>query len=132
MKAEISQEDWVERARQVLPAGGFGNFDAGIVIREGRGSRVWDEDGREYIDYLIGSGPMLLGHGHPEVLEAVQEQLGKGMTFFANNARGIELAEEICRAVACAEQVRFVSSGGEADLYARRVARVHTGRDKML
>ena len=132
MKAEISQEDWVERARQVLPAGGFGNFDAGIVIREGRGSRVWDEDGREYIDYLIGSGPMLLGHGHPEVLEAVQEQLGKGMTFFANNARGIELAEEICRAVACAEQVRFVSSGGEADMYAMRLARAHTGRDKIL
>ncbi len=132
MDAHISQQDWIARAQAVLPGGGFGNFDPGIIIREGRGSRVWDEDGKEYIDYLIGSGPMLLGHGHPEVVEAVQEQLGKGMTFFANNARGIELAEEICSAVACAEQVRFVSTGGEADMYAIRLARAHTGRDKIV
>ncbi len=128
----MDQTILIERARKVLPAGGFGNFDPGIVIREGRGSRVWDEDGNEYIDYLIGSGPMLLGHGHPEVIEAVTEQLGKGMTFFANNARGIELAEEICRAVACADQIRYVSSGGEADMYAMRLARAFTGRDKIL
>ncbi|MDW4550201.1 aminotransferase class III-fold pyridoxal phosphate-dependent enzyme [Defluviimonas sp. D31] len=121
-----------ERARAVLPAGGFGNFDPTVFIREGKGSRVWDEDGREYVDYLIGSGPMLLGHGHPEVLEVVAEQLPKGMTFFANNAPGVELAEEICRAVPCAEQVRFLSSGGEADMYAMRLARAHTGRDKIL
>ena len=126
------QQNWIDRAEAVLPAGGFGNFDPGIVIREGHGSRVWDEDGREYIDYLIGSGPMLLGHGHPEVLDAVHEQLGKGMTFFANNARSIELAEEICRAVACAEQVRYVTSGGEADMYAMRLARAFTGREKIL
>ncbi|MCW3780479.1 aspartate aminotransferase family protein [Defluviimonas salinarum] len=121
-----------DRARAVLPAGGFGNFDPSVFIREGKGSRVWDEDGREYVDYLIGSGPMLLGHGHPEVLEVVAEQLPKGMTFFANNAPGVELAEEICRAVPCAEQVRFLSSGGEADMYAMRLARAHTGRDKIL
>jgi len=127
-----SQQHWIDRARQVLPAGGFGNFDAGSVLREGKGSRVWDEDGNEYIDYLIGSGPMLIGHGHPEVIDAVQEQLSKGMTFFANNARGIELAEEICSAVACADQVRFVSTGGEADMYAMRLARAVTGRDKIL
>ena len=119
------------RAR-CLPAAGFGNFDPGVVVREGKGARVWDEDGREYVDYLIGSGPMLLGHGHPEVIEAATEQLGKGMTFFANNARGIELAEEICSAVACAEQVRYVSTGGEADMYAMRLGRAHTGRDKIL
>ena len=127
-----SQQQWIERAEAVLPAGGFGNFDPGIVIREGKGSRVWDEDGNEYVDYLIGSGPMLLGHGHPEVLAAVEEQLGKGMTFFANNARGIELAEEICRAVPCAEMVRYVSSGGEADMYAMRIARAFTGRDRII
>lgn len=132
MKADITQNDWILRAQQVLPAGGFGNFDPGIVIREGRGARVWDEDGREYIDYLIGSGPMILGHGHPKVLEAVQEQLGKGMTFFANNARGIELAEVICAAVPCAEQLRYVSTGGEADMYAMRLARAHTGRDRIV
>ena len=132
MTAMTSQQQWIARAQKVLPAGGFGNFDPNIVIRAGRGARVWDEDGNECIDYLIGSGPMILGHGHPEIIEAVEAQLKKGMTFFANNARGIELAEEICAAVACAEQLRYVSTGGEADMYAMRLARAHTGRDKIL
>lgn len=127
-----TQADWIERARKVLPAGGFGNFDPNVIISRGKGSRVWDEDGREYVDYLIGSGPMLLGHGHPEVMEAVLAQLPNGMTFFANNAKGIELAEAIVDAVPCCEQVRFVASGGEADMYAMRLARAYTGRDKIL
>lgn len=126
------QAEWIERAKAVLPGGGFGNFDPTIVIRDGSGARVRDEDGTEYVDLLIGSGPMLLGHGHPEVLEAVVEQLPKGMTFFASNAPGIELAEEIVRAVPCADQVRYVSSGGEADMYAIRLARAFTGRDKIV
>ncbi|WP_298905520.1 aminotransferase class III-fold pyridoxal phosphate-dependent enzyme [uncultured Aliiroseovarius sp.] len=132
MQKLTSQADWIARARAVLPAGGFGNFDPGIVIARGEGSHVWDEDGNEYIDYLIGSGPMLLGHGHPEVIEAVLQQLPLGMTFFANNAKGIELAEAIVDAVPCCEQVRFVASGGEADMYAIRLARAYTGRDKIL
>lgn len=132
MKTSISQKDWTDRAAKVLPAAGFGNFEPGIVIREGKGSRVWDEDGAEFIDYLIGSGPMLIGHGHPEVLEAVEEQLAKGLTFFTNNARGIELAEVLVEAVPCADQIRYVSTGGEADMYAMRLARAHTGRDKIL
>ncbi len=127
-----TQADWIARANEVLPAGGFGNFDPGIFIARGEGSRVWDEDGKEYVDYLIGSGPMLLGHGHPEVMEAVLEQLPNGMTFFANNARGIELAEAIVEAVPCCKQVRFVASGGEADMYAMRLARAYTGRDKIV
>ncbi|MEL6209652.1 MAG: aminotransferase class III-fold pyridoxal phosphate-dependent enzyme, partial [Pseudomonadota bacterium] len=127
-----TQADWITRAREVLPAAGFGNFDASIVIARGEGARVWDEDGNEYVDYLIGSGPMLLGHGHPEVMEAVLEQLPKGMTFFANNAKGIELAEAIVEAVPCCEQVRFVASGGEADMYAIRLARAYTGKPKVI
>ncbi|WP_209834743.1 aminotransferase class III-fold pyridoxal phosphate-dependent enzyme [Ruegeria sp. HKCCE3926] len=127
-----TQSEWIARAKEVLPAGGFGNFDPGIIIARGEGSHVSDEDGNEYIDYLIGSGPMLLGHGHPEVMEAVLEQLPKGMTFFANNSKGIELAEAIIEAVPCCEQVRFVASGGEADMYAMRLARAYTGRDKIL
>lgn len=128
----MNQDDWIGRANKVLPGGGFGNFDPGIIIAEGIGSHVWDMDGTEYIDYLIGSGPMLLGHGHPEVMEATIEQLPKGMTFFANNDRGIELAEEICKAVPCAEQVRYVCTGGEADMYAMRLARAATGREKIM
>ena len=132
MKKVQTQAEWADRARAVLPAGGFGNFDPSVFIREGKGSRVWDEDGNEYIDYLIGSGPMLLGHGNAEVEEAILEQLPRGMTFFANNAAGVELAEEICRAVPCAEQLRYVTSGGEADMYAIRAARAFTGRDKVV
>lgn len=127
-----NQADWIKRAQAVLPAGGFGNFDSQIIIKKGRGSRVWDEDGKEYVDYLIGSGPMLLGHGHPEVLDAVQSQLGKGLTFFANNTAGIQLAEDICKAVPCAEQVRYLTSGGEADMYALRLARAFTGKSKIM
>ncbi len=128
----MSQENLIDRARAILPGGGFGNFDPGIIVRNGKGSRVWDEDGNEYIDYLIGSGPMLLGHGHREILEVITEQLTKGMTFFANNALGIELAEEICKAVACAEQVRYVCTGSEADMYAMRLARAYTERNYIL
>jgi len=119
-------------ARRVLPGGHFGNFSAEPIIREGRGGRVWDEAGREYIDYLIGSGPMLIGHAHPAVTAAVQAQVERGTTFFANSAPGVLLAEAIVAAIPCAEQVRFVSSGSEADLYAMRLARAARGRDKIL
>jgi len=132
MTTSTPMDDLAARARAVLPAGGFGNFDADIFIREGHGSRVIDENGREFIDYLISSGPMILGHGHREVNDAIRDQLDRGMTFFANNSAGLELAEEICRAVACAEQLRYVSTGGEADMYAMRLARAHTGRPKIL
>ena len=132
MRKIQTQAEWIAKAKDVLPAGGFGNFDHSIIIARGDGSHVWDEDGNEYVDYLIGSGPMLVGHSHPEVLEAVLQQLPKGMTFFANNARGIELADAICDAVPCCAQVRFVTSGGEADMYAIRLARAFTGKTKIL
>ena len=132
MRKINSQADWIARAGAVLPGATFGNFAGDILIERGEGARVWDADGREYVDYLIGSGPMLLGHGHPEVVEAVLDQVPRGMTFFANNSAGVELAEEIVRAVPCAEQVRYVTSGGEADMYAIRLARAATGRDKIV
>src|SRR5205085_7940434 len=131
VESEIAQEI-VAKAKRVLPGGTFGNFAAEVVIREGKAGRVWDENGKEYIDYLLGSGPMLVGHAHPEVTEAAQAQIARGTTFFANNRLGIELAEAIVEAVPCAEQVRFVSSGSEADLYAMRAARAYTRRDKIL
>src|SRR5499427_6147845 len=122
----------IEKAKRVLPGGTFGNFPSDVVIREGRGGRVWDESGREYVDFLLGSGPMLVGHAHPEVTAAAQARIAQGTTFFANNRWGIELAEAIVAAVPCAEQVRFVSTGSEADLYAMRAARAFTRRDKIL
>ena len=132
MTDNAQMDDLAKRARAVMPAGGFGNFDADFFIRSGSGSRVIDENGNEFIDYLISSGPMILGHGHDEVNAAVRAQLERGVTFFANNAAGIELAEVICEAVPCADQLRYVSTGGEADMYAMRLARAHTGRSKIM
>ncbi len=126
------ETDVFATAQRVLPGGTFGNFPGEVIIREGKGGRVWDEQGKEYVDFLLGSGPMLVGHAHPEVTEAAQAQIAKGTTFFANNRLGIALAEAIVEAVPCAEQVRFVSTGSEADLYAMRAARAFTRRDKIL
>ena len=122
----------IDLARRVLPGGNFGNLAVDIVIREGRGGRVWDVSGNEYVDFLLGSGPMFIGHGHPDVLAAVAAQLPRGFTFFANNEHGIRLAAELVEAVPCAEQVRFVSSGTEADAYALRLVRAYRKRDKIL
>jgi glutamate-1-semialdehyde 2,1-aminomutase len=125
-------DDLMSKAKRVLPGGSFGNMPAEVILREGRGGRVFDEAGREYVDYLLGSGPMFIGHADPEVTAAVQAQLPLGTTFFANNRHGIALAEAICEAVPCADQVRFVCSGTEADLYAMRAARAFRKRDKIL
>ena len=119
-------------AHRVLPGGGFGNVSTDVVLHAGQAGRVWDVSGNEYVDYLLGSGPMFIGHCHPEVTAAVQEQLTRGTTFFANNAYGILLAEAIVDAVPCADQVRFCSSGTEADAYAMRLVRAYRGREKIL
>jgi glutamate-1-semialdehyde 2,1-aminomutase len=122
----------LEKAHRVLPGGTFGNTAADVIIVEGKGSRVWDQDGNEYVDYLISSGPMIVGHCHPEVTAAVRAQLERGTTFFANNPQGIELAAVIVDAVPCADKVRFASTGSEADAFAIRLARAYTGRSKIL
>src|SRR5258708_6751583 len=121
----------VEMAKRVLPAGSFGNTAIDIVIREGRGGRVWDVSGNEYVDFLLGSGPMFVGHSHPEVLAAVQEQLPHGTTFFVHKEPGIRLAAEIVDAVPCTAKVPFGSRGSEADLYAMHVAPALATRDKI-
>ncbi len=124
--------DLVEQAKRVLPGGSFGNMPAEVILKEGKGGRIYDEAGKEYVDFLLGSGPMFIGHAHPDVTAAVQAQIPLGTTFFGNNRHGIALAEAIVDAVPCAEQVRFVCSGTEADLYAMRAARAFRKRDKIL
>ena len=130
--AESQTESLAETARRVLPGGGFGNVSFDITIREGKAAHVWDSNGREYVDFLLGSGPLFIGHCHPDVTAAVLDQLPRGATFFANNEHGIRLAAAIVDAVACADKVRFVSSGTEADAYAMRLARAFRKRDKIL
>ena len=131
-----NQRDLVERAARVLPGGVLGSHRSGpgleFVVKDARGAHLWDADGKRYIDYLLGSGPMLLGHAHPAVVEAVQRQVPHGSTFMLLNPPIIELAEEIVRAVPGAEQVRFMSSGSEATFFALRVARAFRQRDKIM
>src|SRR5262245_59279973 len=81
----------VAKAGRYLAGGTLGNLKEDVVLARGRGSRVWDVSGRQYVDYLLGSGPMLVGHAHPEVVSAVREQVEIGSTFFANNEPAILL-----------------------------------------
>src|SRR4030095_202819 len=126
----------LDKAARLLPGGILGGYsaprDLSFVVREGRGPRLGDVSGREYIDYILGSGPLVLGHAHPAVIAAVERQLSKGTTYFQLSEPTLALAEEICRAVPCAEQVRFTSSGSEATFFALRVARAFRGREKVM
>tara|TARA_Y100001001_G_C7984323_1_gene300592 strand:- start:40 stop:1350 length:1311 start_codon:yes stop_codon:yes gene_type:complete len=126
------EKDILQRAAKVLPQGSLGNLNYDLIVNRGSGSHIWDESGNEYIDYLLGSGPMIVGHANPSVMEAVLNQLSSGTTFFATNEKAVELAEEIVRAVPCADKVRFCSTGSEATLYAMRAARSFTKKDKIL
>ena len=114
-------------ARSVSPIPGHG-----MVVKEGRGSRIWDVSGTEYIDYLLGSGPLFLGHAHPAVVTAVREQLERGTSYLVVNEAAVRLAQEIVDAVPCAEQVALYSTGTEATFFAMRLARAYRGRDKIL
>jgi glutamate-1-semialdehyde 2,1-aminomutase len=103
-----------------------------LFIRKAEGARVWDADGEPYIDYVGSWGPMILGHAHPAVVEAVQKAAARGMSYGAPCAAEVELAERVVRLVPSIERVRFVSSGTEATMSALRVARGFTGRRKIL
>src|SRR5713226_607205 len=136
-RARSAQEtELLERARKRLPGGVLGTYkyaaDAAFVVKNGKGSKIYDVSGREYIDYVLASGPLVLGHAHPAVVAAVQEQIEGGSTYFMVNEPIIRLAEEICEAMPCAEQVRFTSTGSEATFFALRVARTYRQRDKIL
>jgi glutamate-1-semialdehyde 2,1-aminomutase len=130
------QQDLVQRAHRLCPGGVLGSQrfprDLEFVVREALGAYLTDVAGRQYIDYLLGSGPMVLGHAHPAVVAAVAQQLARGSTYFVMNEPIIELAEEIVRAVPCAEQVRFTSTGTEATFFALRAARAFRRRDKIM
>jgi glutamate-1-semialdehyde 2,1-aminomutase len=126
----------LEKAAKYFPGASTGNLyfneEDSLIIKEGKGTRVYDYSGNEYIDYLLGSGPMILGHSHPAVLAAVEEALSRGSTYFTTNGAAVELAEEIVDAVPCAEKIRFFSSGSEATFNAMRVARAYRKRDKIV
>lgn len=124
-------------AEEVLAGGVSSNFRYGTLpvpmfIERGAGSRLFDVDGNEYIDYGLANGPIILGHAPEPVLSLVAETLGQGQLYAAQHAREIELARLMCEHVPCAELVRFSCSGSEAVHAALRVARAHTGRPKVV
>lgn len=103
-----------------------------VFFKRGLGSRLWDEDGKEYIDYVGSWGPMILGHAHPEVVAAVQKTAANSLSFGAPTALELEMAELVTKLVPSMEQLRLVSSGTEATMSAIRLARGFTGRSKIV
>ncbi len=126
----------LEKAGRYLPGGNTGNLhfnpEQDFLVAGGKGSHCWDVSGNEYVDWLMGSGPMLLGHAHPHVVEAVIKTVEQGSTFFANNDKAVMLAEALVEAVPCADKVRFTTSGTDACFQAMRIARAYTGKEKVL
>lgn len=125
------------RAKKVL-AGGVSsefrkyNHPHALFYTHGRGSRVYDADGNEYLDFTLSQGPLILGHSHPQVLRSVNEYSGSGQLFAGQHLREIELAEKISQLIPSAELMRFCLDGSEAVHTAFRIARAKTGRQKFL
>jgi glutamate-1-semialdehyde aminotransferase len=129
---------WLTRARQVVPGAsqtlskGPGMFVEGaypVFLERGQGCRVWDVDGNEYVDYILGLASITLGYAYPAVTEAVARQLERGSIFSLPHPLEVEVAERLTQVIPCAEMARFVKTGSEADAAAVRVARAATGRD---
>lgn len=103
-----------------------------VFFRRAEGARMYDEDGRAYIDYVGSWGPMIVGHNHPRVIAAVQEQVGLGLSFGAPTAIEISMADKVCELVPSMDMVRMVNSGTEATMSAIRLARGYTGRTRIV
>jgi glutamate-1-semialdehyde 2,1-aminomutase len=128
-----------ERAKKYLtegvnsPSRGAAVYSSGpIYLERGSGSRVWDADGNEYIDFMMSFGALIHGHAHPRLVEVVSQATGSGSHFAAATSAEIEAAERFCSMVPTAEAVRFCNTGTEATMLALRLARAHTGRNKFL
>ena len=138
MKLDRS-EQLFSRSRKLIPGGvnspvrSFGAVGGTPpFLARGEGARVWDVDGNEYVDFLGSWGPLVLGHAHPAVVEAVKTAAESGTSFGAPTERELELAELVCRAIPSIEMMRLVSSGTEAAMSAVRAARAYTGRPKII
>jgi glutamate-1-semialdehyde 2,1-aminomutase len=128
-----------ERAKKRIPGGvnspvrAFKSVGGDpLFIAKGQGALLWDADGNEYVDYVGSWGPLLVGHAHPEVLDAIAKAAALGTSFGAPTEREVEFAETLCHAVPSMEKVRLVSSGTEATMAALRAARGFCGRDKIV
>lgn len=126
---------FLERAKKVLVSfvtTGPYRAPANVAfVQRAQGSRVWDIDGNEYLDVTMGYGPLILGHAHPIVLEAAQQAVADGTTYAIAHEHEVHLAELMVDAIPCAEKVLFCNSGTEATMYAIRIARATSGKDKV-
>lgn len=126
----------LERSRQSLAGGVSSPFRAKapvpLFFEDGKGARLWDVDGNEYIDYQLAWGPMILGYSHPAMVAALKQQVEKPLSYGAQHGLEIEVAEKIQQMVPCAERVAFTSSGSETVQLAHRLVRACTGRPKIL
>ncbi|HSG93765.1 MAG TPA: glutamate-1-semialdehyde 2,1-aminomutase [Methylotenera sp.] len=134
-----NQQQLFDQSQQLIPGGVNSPVRAfrsvggtPVFFKKGLGSRLWDVDGKEYIDYINSWGPMILGHAHPEVIKAVQEVAANSLSFGAPTGLELEIAQLINKLVPSMEQVRLVSSGTEATMSAIRVARGFTKRSKIV
>ena len=135
--APTLNERLYEIAERALPGAGLGNYalaeNIRFVFAEGKGARLRDVDGRDYIDYVGGAGALILGHSHPAIVRAVQDQAARGLHMFGTlNEPAIRLAERLVRDIPCAEKIVYATTGSEATAYAMRLARAFTGRDLIL
>ncbi len=124
------------RAKEIIPHGVNSNFrhwgdEDTLVIDRGEGARIWDADGREYIDYRLAFGPIILGHAHPVVVDRVRKALEGGNIFAMTTAHEISLCERITR-LCNVDKVRLTNTGSEATMHALRIARAHTNREKYI
>jgi len=131
--------EWYKRAQQSLvegvnsPSRGAAVYSpAPVVLERGRGSRVWDLDGNEYIDFMMSFGALIQGHVHPKIIDVVSQAIAEGWHFAAATSAEADAAERFCSMVPTAQAVRFTNSGSEATMLALRLARAHTGRTKFL
>ena len=125
------------RYKAIFPSGGPGHdgYTAdpfSLTIARGEGPRKWDVDGNEYIDFGMGSASLLFGHAHPAVVDALVQAAPGGSHYGAPTETSLEWGERVCSLIPCADKVRFVASGGEATMFAMRVARAYTGKDKIV
>ena len=131
-----AEKKLLEKARRYLPGGNGGNLalppELEFLASHGKGSHIYNVSGNEYVDWLMGSGPMILGHAHPVVTEAVIKAVEGGSTFFTTNDKAVELAEVLVEAIPCADQVIFTTSGTDACFQAMRAARAFSGKEKIL
>jgi glutamate-1-semialdehyde aminotransferase len=130
--------EWLQRAELTIPGAsqtfskGANQFVRGaspLFLERGRGARVWDVDGHEYLDFTMGLCAMTLGYADPDVNAAVMRQVERGVTFTLPHPLEAEVAEALCRLIPCAEMVRFGKNGSDATSGAVRLARAYTGRD---